>query len=372
MRIMALFSLVSCCWCSSWYLSPFGSDGNSGTSQGSPWLHIPFALQKARTGDTLYLMPGLFGNDNEFSLGWEYGINIVALDDPVILSCQGGGNFMTFVGGAIPISFTVSGNISIVGCNSAILIETGATTLSASVSGVTFQGNQYGIRFMAMPDQYCDPVNLQVSNSVFFGNTVAGIAITPYDTIHNVCMQASLTVDSCAFQGNGIGIQTQANYAAAFKSEWTVTNSVFQDNGAALNLEGGTLSLSSSELTGNGNLTDSIGSAVIGNGVALSVDNCELLNNAGVLGGAVYLQGESKFNAQNSVFQLNNATYGGAFYASDASLFLIQDSTVSNNTATTGGAVYCVPGKSGFFECISCTQQDNMSFDGSPVIDCVA
>lgn len=44
----------------SYYISPTGSDSNSGTSESSPWLTFAYAIPKLKPGDTLILLDGVY------------------------------------------------------------------------------------------------------------------------------------------------------------------------------------------------------------------------------------------------------------------------------------------------------------------------
>lgn len=62
--VVFLFMLSTSAHAATYYISPAGSNGNTGTSSGSPWLTFAYALDvtRASCGDTLILADGTYGN----------------------------------------------------------------------------------------------------------------------------------------------------------------------------------------------------------------------------------------------------------------------------------------------------------------------
>ena len=58
-----------------YYISPTGSDSNSGTSSSSPWKTFNFAIPKLRPGDTLLLRNGTYSGSNTGILTINCGSN---------------------------------------------------------------------------------------------------------------------------------------------------------------------------------------------------------------------------------------------------------------------------------------------------------
>ncbi|MEZ4270301.1 MAG: hypothetical protein R3C68_02330 [Myxococcota bacterium] len=61
-----------------YYMSPTGSDANTGEVLGSPWLTFAFSVSKLMPGDTLVLANGLYDSSNSGPLNIHCGTNTVS------------------------------------------------------------------------------------------------------------------------------------------------------------------------------------------------------------------------------------------------------------------------------------------------------
>lgn len=104
-----------------WYVSAAGSNGNSGTSQGSPFLTIAAGISAASAGDTIYVMDGVYRNAN-------YGSG--ADDNGAVVTINKSGNAVNghitlrnLPGHAPKIQFDGAGGIKFNGNVSYVIVE---------------------------------------------------------------------------------------------------------------------------------------------------------------------------------------------------------------------------------------------------------
>ena len=158
-------------------------------------------------------------------------------------------------------------------------------------------------------------------------------------------MSSVLYITDCNFNGlsTRVGALLVSGAAATLKrcSFWNNANIV--GVGGAISGElGATIGVSDSTFVGN------IASAENGGAIALSsslftAKNCEFVRNvAAVLGGAMFMDGDSSSTLLNATFTANSGERGGAIYATMSTL-VVQHSCFTGNSATIeGGAMLVV------------------------------
>jgi parallel beta-helix repeat protein len=168
-----------------YYVSPTGSDGNSG-SQNSPWAHVEYAARKSKPGDTIFVRGGTY-QEGEVWLRAEYG------------HCGAPGKMLTIKAypNEIPI-FVNSNRPFIIECNH-IRIE--------------------GLHFKNGKSIGAGGNNVQIVNNTFSGSGYAWAAVEIGGT--NILLEGN----KCDIEGNIVGTQGHCYYIH-YGSNITVRNNM--------------------------------------------------------------------------------------------------------------------------------------------------
>jgi len=312
------------------------------------------------------IMPGFYGSDSScWATVNPRGLTFQAQDD-VLLSCQNyySTYFVLSAGYGGDADYYFQGNITIADCSYGITAdaEGGDVYLSFGL-GMTFTNNKIGLQ-LSTGGQGCNNVNVNMQGTLLQNHAETAIKILPYGYCQGVSL--SLDIYGSIFEGNAIGIQSVRSSdsgMSALPFVTTITQSYFINNTQALNLLDGTLKVETTDFE------QQSGGTVVVSGTTASLDQCTLRSNSGTNGGCISASRGAKVNAQNSVFQYNNATDGGVAWVADSAVVYMQNVTISGNSATTGGAAFCDSDQAQFF-CQGCTEENNVSYDGSPSVDC--
>jgi len=338
------------------FVSPFGNDANSGT-QTSPFRHISYALSKALSLEKIYLLPGLYGFDNAFTVS--KNASILAFSTQVFCSCQGdlSAPYVT-VANVQGVSLTLQ-NITFVSCSTAVTFNDGAR-VSVNLMNVQFSQNIVGVLIHYYG---CGPGSSFSCVGGVFGNNGIGIQID------QLCLRLSLEIFSSTFTGNKFGLKADQS-SRSQASMWSISDSVFTSNENALTFSGDSVSISNTQFINNGNISLAPGAAIVTSQTAINLLNVTMSGNRGNQGAGLYLDRNSGLSAVKSVFTFNTAVWGGAIYAADNVMINLDSCQADNNIADTGGAFYCQPSQNSFLFCQDCALLDNVSKDGSPVNNC--
>src|SRR5215475_12637578 len=92
--IVAVFLGITCvsqAQAATYYISPSGTDSNSGTSSGSPWKTFGFAIPRLRGGDTLILRNGTYDSSNSgyLNIDCTAGASNGTAGQPVTIKAEG-------------------------------------------------------------------------------------------------------------------------------------------------------------------------------------------------------------------------------------------------------------------------------------------
>ena len=279
--------------------------------------------------------------------------------------------------------------------------------ITATITDSTFTGNYStggnGGAIMSGKDNN-DGTNLTVTRSSFSGNSAtgggaiyvqSGTALTLQGTTEDEITTYTILSENTAAGGGGGAVFAEANVAltitsASFDENSTtgsggaiytkenvtanITNTLITNcqatYGGAMIIYGSNVTITGGEISG-GRATGGSGTVYLRAGAnnelgRLTVNGTLFSGNttAGNGGGAVYVNSNSTFTAENATFSGNYAAGGGAIYVNTGATFSATDCTFSANYGTgQGGAIYS---NSGNVDLDGCTFTGNYgSGDGS-------
>ena len=318
-----------------WYVSPQGSDDNTGTLA-SPYATFSKAFSAAiasREADNI-----IYAASGTYKGALNYGLQLSTSSMSSMslqLSDEGGGAIIDLSGNAGDPFLSAAGDVN--------------NTLSISITGFTFMNTPQG-------------------DALFFTNT------------HEV------DISKCAFENNGDGVveahalQTQ-HVNSLVMEQTTFTNSRGNLDGAAIYLVETDATLVECSFEGN---SAKSGAAIFQQEGTLSIQSSTFTNNnvqnpSITKGGAIFLEG-GELRLSGSRFTGNQATYGGAIYiaSDDRAVFLVERSSsfVGNSAGEYGGAIhgagymqYCVMSSSSFTNNTAKTSGGAISLRSSCTLD---
>ncbi|MCH8822948.1 MAG: right-handed parallel beta-helix repeat-containing protein [Planctomycetes bacterium] len=302
---------------------------------------IQEAIAAVKDGDEIVVAPGTYNEAIDF------------LGKPITIISSGGAEVTTIDGTGL--------NTSVVSC---INLE-GADTV---LEGFTITGGN-ALDGGGMYNQFSDPT---VTSCRFIQNAAISWGGGMYNSFSDPTLSDCVFSSNSAVQGGGMVVSNESNptisdctfsgnTASEFgggirftKGSYIVTNCTFVENIAEGFLGGGAiwvfanqeidLTVIDSSFIGN--------SAPSGRGGAirastLTASGCSFIDNsAGLLGGALYLNGDifgapaGSFCLSNCLLAQNDALFGGGiFHESELSILSVANCTVTNNTAGIGGGI---------------------------------
>ena len=274
------------------YVSPDGSDDNSGLTLDDPLLTISFALAKILADSTNSLTIHLSNGTYSPSVTGE----IFPLYCKSYVSLLGEDEASTILGGEGLRRILVCTNDN-----------------NFSIENMTITNGNGGI--------YCNNSNPSLENVTISGNSATGEfhgtggGIYCYDSspsLENVTISDNSATGSYAGGGGGI---------ACSNSSPSLQNVIISDNSA-----------------GGG------GGIFCNNNSSPSLVNVTILNNSAGGGGGILLWGNSSLSLENVIISGNSADgydgAGGGIYCYDSNLSLA-NVTISGNSAEVGGGIYC-------------------------------
>ncbi|MBC8525382.1 MAG: hypothetical protein H8D22_00700, partial [Candidatus Cloacimonetes bacterium] len=275
------------------YVSPIGSNNNSGLTPGDPLLTISYALAKiipdSTTTRAIHLTPGIY---SPAEIGEIFPLNCRSY-----ISLQGGGEQFTILDG--------EGLSRILTCH----YDNHFTVKNLTIqNGYSCDYSDYGGGI------YCEYSSPNLESVAIRENTgIWGGGISCDDHSNPSLFNVTITGNIATYGGGGISCNDHSNPALA--------NIIISEN-SANSRGGGMYSMYCSEP----NLTN----------VTISG------NTAGYEGGGIWCDGSDP-NLTNVTISGNNALYyGGGIYCRDGADPILTNVTISENSARNdGGGIYC-------------------------------
>lgn len=273
-----------------YYVSPTGSNSNSGTAQ-APFQTISYAVSVASSSDYIMLLPGSYT---------EASTVVVAQKSLVIQSSE------STVAIFSPLN------------NEAVFSFTGAT--NSYLAFVTISGSSSSTAGCLKVDD--STLNLQSVNLVSCSSSSDGGAVSMTNGGTLVAISTYFE-SSTAASGGAISAVDTGTASVSLTKCMLSANTASTGNGGAINIVG-----------------------------TLSVANSSFTANQAVQGGAIFLQlnDDSALDAGRSmsitasVFSMNAAARGGAVYVNNTNLLLSACTGTSNSATQSGGLVYSISG----------------------------
>eukprot|EP01096_Ripella_sp_DP13-Kostka_P003194 TRINITY_DN145_c0_g2_i1.p1 TRINITY_DN145_c0_g2~~TRINITY_DN145_c0_g2_i1.p1 ORF type:complete len:398 (+),score=219.28 TRINITY_DN145_c0_g2_i1:31-1194(+) len=286
---LTLSLLALCVSCTTYYVSPFGNDNNSGLSTSSPLRTVSRGVNKASFGE-LVLMSGVYSGAGNSGITVSSTITITAQAN-VFLTCQQTANTFAFSLYPTSLTFTMS-NFTIRDCKTALAMPTSSYIRTAVVSKMLITN-----------------VDLAFENQM-----------------------SNLTLDNVQVSNTNKGIQQYGG-----RSYLTIRNSVF------LNITGSSVFANScyDTISVTNTLFDKATNSAINTACDLSINNGTFSNIKGYNGAAIWANSSTTIQIVNSLFTYNTATnIGGAILAEARVNVAISGSSFTGNSAAFGGAIY--------------------------------
>jgi len=311
----SLFIVLSCLFglafsANSWYVSPFGNDMNSGSSESNPFKTISKAVASTSVGDTVYLEEGAYGGPLNQAIYINANITITTDGNPVIVNDQQTSGFIINTG----VTLTLIG-LSMTNGYSLVDVGYGGELVAQEC---TFSYSSFGVLSYGL--------SATLSNCEFIGNIYYGLYAYGGSTIN---------LSACTFSGNSVALLCSGSTVNDMGS--TYTNN-YGYSGSAV--------------------TTSAGCVYTAESTTFQNNLCSFGN-----GGALTISG-STVTISNSVFYNNTGSYdGGAFYCGESSVVNFYDISFIANSATIGGVGDCYPTCS--MVCADCVLENNESISGN-------
>jgi predicted outer membrane repeat protein len=317
-----------------------GNNANNGTSAGTAWLTVSYAVSTVASGDVIDIGAGTFVDSN---------ITISTAN----ITLDGAGNTSTIMDGS-----TLAGTND----RAFYITASGVTVKDMKIKSYNATSNTSpgaggaGIRIRNING------SVTIQNVIFESNqTKYGGAIYVQNTDGNT---SSVTLDACTFNSNSSNTGTSGgaiftdttsgsvnltlNNATAVGTSGYPNTSV--NNGGGIYFEGGTLTLNNASVRYNTSTLDGAGIYLM-SGTA-NIDNATIANNtASDDGGGIYCASGSTLNVGQSAAVTfggsgngNTATGRGGAIFFNASVLNIDNTTISYNrakkNALCGGGIY--------------------------------
>lgn len=300
-----------------WYVSPAGSDGNSGTSWAEAFASPNKAAGVVLAGDTVTLASGTY-----------------LLVGTVAMSVD-------------RVSW-LAGTRAVWSCNGGEYAGVSVTAAEVSVANITFLACGPGMEVTVASASVTCTDCLFLENSVTIVNSGCGGGL--YISDGSVTFLGATLFDSNLASGatpNGGGGLWMGGGSVIFNSTATFTSNNAQ-YGGAVEQAAGTLSfLSTVSFTGNS--ASSEGGALRQYGGALEFDSTTAFtSNSAPYGGAVFLDAGKLAFRSSVIFENNSASaYGGSVCQGGGVLTAFAAAVFTSNSAGDGGALYMDAGNSG-------------------------
>jgi len=310
------------------YVSPDGSDENSGLTQDDPLQSLTRAVQMMAPGSgptqTIHLAAGIYSPD---STG-EYF--------PVFVDQN------TSLAGSVYDTAIIDGGYTtqIMHIRDADAISLENLVIRNAGGSTYFEGAVY-----------CGGSTLNISNVTLEMNLAGGLLIENSTvTVDNAIVRNNHSFgitfrDSCDFTSNSLEIS--GNYSNGIFTDnavVTLQDILLSDNRRGINVSGGTVACIN--ITAVGNSLTSLsnywyGGGIYASGADLEIQNCTFSDNGAYNGGGGYFT-NTQAQIVNSNWN-NNQTgtgYGGGIYISGGQITLLNDTIEENRSGNYGGGLY--------------------------------
>ena len=340
--LFLLLLLAVCVSCTTYYVSPFGDDNNSGLSQSSPLKTLQKATSVARYNQLL-LMTGIYSGPGNVGISLDYPTPLTAQPN-VVVTCRGSAASYAFTITPSTNTWSFSG-FTIQDCPTAITVtNSGSSTVTLKTNGMIFKNNTVHV----------EPVHSVVSiiNSTFVGgsygvlqtksvNGALSIVNSTFSQINQNAVFAQNCPSAISIAGTSFrdSLSSALYISCPLNVDDILVSNVYASSGAAI-LVNGTQKVIIKNSRFENNFASGAGGVInSGSSSSLTISGSVFDQNSALKGGAVYFQGP--MSVTSTVFSGNQASAaGGGFFCSN-SQSILNNVTFSNNVSPSGSAFFC-------------------------------